>query len=104
MNLSDVYITEELVRRRTRPADYLGEKSALQDLAARMVDEPEAVLPRFVELAMSMTGGVSAGLSLLEPTPVPAVFRWRYLQGRLAAFENATTPRDFSRSMKISTT
>lgn len=96
MNLSDVYITEELVRRRTRPADYLGEKSALQDLAARMVDEPEAVLPRFVELAMSMTGGVSAGLSLLEPTPVPAVFRWRYLQGRLAAFENATTPRDFS--------
>ncbi|HET9445272.1 MAG TPA: HWE histidine kinase domain-containing protein [Steroidobacteraceae bacterium] len=96
MNLSDIYITEELVRRRTRPADYLGEKNALQDLAARMVDEPAAVLPRFVELAMKMTGGVSAGLSLLEATPAPAVFRWRYLQGRLAAFENATTPRDFS--------
>ena len=96
MNLSDIYITEELVRRRTRPADYLGEKHALQDLAARMVDEPAAVLPRFVELAMNMTGGVSAGLSLLEATPAPAVFRWRYLQGRLAAFENATTPRDFS--------
>ena len=96
MNLSDVYITEELIKRRTRPADYLGEKNALQDLAARMVDEPEAVLPRFVELAMKMTGGVSAGLSLLEPSPEPAVFRWRYLQGSLAAFEDATTPRDFS--------
>lgn len=96
MNLSDVFITEQLLKRRTRPADYLGEKNALQDLAARMVDEPEAVLPRFVELAMKMTDGVSAGLSLLEPTPAPAVFRWRYLQGRLAAFENATTPRDFS--------
>lgn len=96
MNLSDIYITEQLVSRRTRPADYLGEKNALQELAARMVDEPEAVLPRFVELAMKMTGGVSAGLSLLEATPTPPVFRWRYLQGKLAAFENATTPRDFS--------
>jgi two-component sensor histidine kinase len=94
-NLSDVFITEQLLRRHTRPADYLGEKHAIQDLAARMVDEPEAVLPRFVELAMNMTGGVSAGLSLLERT-APAVFRWRFLQGRLAAFENATTPRDHS--------
>jgi two-component sensor histidine kinase len=96
MNLSEVYITEELARRRIRSADFLGEKRALQDLAARMVDEPEAVLPRFVELAMTMTGGVSAGLSLLEVQFARAVFRWRYLQGMLAAFENTTTPRDYS--------
>lgn len=96
MNLSEVFITEELIKRRTRPADYLGEKHAIQELAARMVDEPEAVLPHFVKLAMKMTGSVSAGLSLLEATPAPPVFRWRYLQGTLAVFENATTPRDFS--------
>ncbi len=61
-----------------------------------MAHQPEAVLPRFVELAMSLTGSVSAGLSLFEPFPAPGVFRWRYLQGSLARFENATTPREFS--------
>ena len=96
LSLSDVFITEQLVKRRTRPADYLGEKHAIQDLAARMVDEPEAVLPRFVELAMKMTDGISAGLSLLEEGSDPVVFRWRFLTGKLSAFENATTPRDFS--------
>ncbi len=45
---------------------------------------------------MEMTGGASAGLSLYEENPSPGVFRWRYLRGILAPFENATTPRNFS--------
>jgi two-component sensor histidine kinase len=95
-SIADVYITDELKRRPPKKTDYLKEKLALQDLAARMADQPEDVLPRFVDLAMEMTGGVSAGLSLFEENPAPGVFRWRYLRGVLSSFENATTPRQFS--------
>ena len=95
-SMADVYITDELDRRAPTKADYLKEKLALQDLAARMAEQPEDVLPRFVDLAMEMTGGVSAGLSLYEENPAPGVFRWRYLRGILSPFEEATTPREFS--------
>lgn len=93
---SNLYITDELERRRVPPADYLREKNAIQDLAKYLGERPAEVLPRFVQLAMEMTDGTSAGLSLLEPVPMPGVFRWRYLTGVLAAFEDATTPRDYS--------
>lgn len=92
----DLYITNELERRPAKAVDHLQEKLALQDLAARMIDHPEEVLPRFVDLAMELTDGVAAGLSLYEENPAPGVFRWRYLRGTLAPFENATTPRNFS--------
>jgi two-component sensor histidine kinase len=95
-SVSDVYITAELDRRTPAKVDYLQEKLALQELAGRMAHSPEKVLPRFVDLAMQMVGGVSGGLSLYEPEPAPGVFRWRYLRGILAPFENTTTPRDFS--------
>jgi len=94
--VEDVFITEELERRAPKKTDYLQEKLALQDLAMRMADQPEEVLPRFVDLALEMTGGVSAGLSLYEEDPAPGVFRWTYLRGALASFNGATTPRDFS--------
>jgi PAS domain S-box-containing protein len=96
LTVADVFITEELDRRAPKKTDYLQEKLALQDVAARMADQPEEVLPRFVDLALEMTGGVSAGLSLYEESPPPGVFRWQYLRGRLAPFDGATTPRDFS--------
>jgi two-component sensor histidine kinase len=92
----DLFVTEELFRRKTLPPNLVGEKMAIQELAAHMASDPDAFLPRFVDLAMRLTGGISAGLSLYEPLPSPGVFRWRYLQGSLATFENALTPRDFS--------
>jgi len=92
----DLYITDALAKRPVHKADYLQEKQALQALAQRMLNDPGNVLPHFVDLAMQMAGGVSAGLSLLEIDPPPAVFRWRYLTGSLKRFENATTPRNFS--------
>jgi two-component sensor histidine kinase len=52
------------------------------------------VLPRFVELAMQMTGGTAARLSIFESDS--AVFRWMHLCGELATFEGATTPRHYS--------
>src|SRR5215472_6256502 len=94
--VADVFITDKLHRRAPKKTDYLQEKLALEDLAVRMADQPEEVLPRFVDLAMEMTGGVSAGLSLYEENPSPGVFRWQYLRGALARFNGATTPRDHS--------
>lgn len=95
-SVSDVFITDELARREPRKTDYLREKLALQDLATRMADQPDDVLPRFVDLGMEMTGGISAGLSLYEEYPAPGVFRWQYLRGVLSPFNGATTPRNFS--------
>jgi hypothetical protein len=80
--VADVFITHELYKRAPKKTDYLQEKLALQDLAARMADQPEEVLPRFVDLAMEMAGGVSAELSLYEESPSPCVFRWQYLLHR----------------------
>lgn len=92
---SEIYITSQLAHRAPKRVDYLQEKTALQDLIALMSRAPDAVLPRFVELAMQLTEGVSAGLSLLEPS-APNVFRWRNLCGTLKAFEGACTPRNDS--------
>jgi two-component sensor histidine kinase len=91
-----VFVTEEMLARPIREADFRREKLAIQDLAARMLDAPGEVLPRFVELAMDMLDGCSAGLSLYEQSPQPGVFRWSHLCGTLAAFEGATTPRHYS--------
>lgn len=95
-NISQVYCTDELMQRPARRADYLREKQAMQDLAAQMADHPEEVLPHFVDLAMELTGGTAAGLSLYEKDPMPGIFRWRYLRGALAQFEGTSVPRDFS--------
>ncbi|MCM2450100.1 sensor histidine kinase [Agrobacterium vitis] len=91
---SEVFITDQLEHRRIERADFLKEKIALQDLASRMVTDPDAVLPRFVELAMQMTGGTSAGLSIFDQNA--SEFKWLHLCGELAAFEGASTPRNYS--------
>jgi two-component sensor histidine kinase len=92
----DVFITAELDRRVPGDVDSLREKIALQELAAIMADDPARVLPKFVTLAMEMAEGVSAGLSLYEEHPAPGIFRWHHLQGTLAQFVGATTPRNHS--------
>lgn len=94
--LTEIYITDALPSRAPRAADPGREKRAILDLAATMADNPAEVLPRFVSLAMEMTGSTSAGLSLYETDNDAPVFRWRHLHGLLAPFENATTPRDDS--------
>lgn len=93
---SEVFITDELSKRPVVGADFHREKLAIQELAARMLNKPEELLPRFVELAMEMAAGCSAGLSLYEQAPAPGVFRWQYLCGTLSTFEGATTPRHYS--------
>ena len=94
--IADVYVTSELESRKPKKTDYRREQQALQELAARMADRPEELLPRFVTLAMEMAGGISAGLSFYEEHPAPGVFRWHHLTGVLSPFNGATTPRNFS--------
>jgi two-component sensor histidine kinase len=99
---ADVFITAELMRRPTRLADHLNEKRALQEIAGYMSEAPETILPRFVDLAMRMTGGVSAGLSLLEDAPMPGTFRRHHVVGSLAVLDGmATPPQDSPCSVAI---
>lgn len=93
---ADLYITAELDLRPVRKANHLREKRAMQELARHMLDDPAAILPRFVDLALEITNGASAGLSLYEKDPAPGVFRWRHLRGVLSPFEDSLTPRNYS--------
>ena len=83
--VTDVYITEGLYRRNPGKIDILREKKALQEIAALMADDPAQVLPKFVSLAMEMTDGVSAGLSLFEENPAPGIFVGTTSQARSLA-------------------
>jgi two-component sensor histidine kinase len=96
MTIRDVYITDELEKRTPKKADYLKEKLALQELASRMANQPEDILPRFVDLALEITEGSSAGISLYEEEPAPGIFRWHYVRGAFQPLNGATTPRNFS--------
>ncbi|SDC07751.1 Two-component sensor histidine kinase, contains HisKA and HATPase domains [Sphingomonas sp. YR710] len=93
---ADVFITSTLMSRPPRRADERGERLALQALAARMANNPADVLPHFVDLAMTMTDAIAAGLSLYDEETAPDVFEWRHLRGSLARFEHAQTPRKHS--------
>lgn len=93
---SDLYITEALDARRLADPLPVDAVTAIQELAGRMAHEPSEVLPRFVDIALEITGAMTGGLSLYEPDPAPGVFRWHYLRGTLSAFNGATTPRNFS--------
>lgn len=96
IGFDDIFVTHELDLRLSKRRNYRREKDALQELAGKLDDNPAEVLPRFVELAMKLTGASSAGLSLYEPQPAPGVFRWRHVHGELARFEGSTAPRDHS--------
>ena len=95
----DLLITDELRHRIAHKADYQREKLAIQDLARKMAEQPDQVLPRLVHLAMELCGGQSAGISLYEARPPgPGIFRWHHLAGRYADFLGGAIPRDFSPS------
>jgi DNA-binding CsgD family transcriptional regulator len=97
LSVDDLLITSELRTRRKRRRQELVKRSALQELSRRIGDDPSDVLRRFVELAMQLCGGGSAGISVYEPQSESAgIFRWHALTGRAARHNGETTPRDFS--------
>ncbi|HEX3754679.1 MAG TPA: HWE histidine kinase domain-containing protein [Rhizomicrobium sp.] len=87
-----VFITPELSRRPSRSVDLRCEKVAIHDLATHMLEAPQQILPRFVELAMEVAQGSSAGLSIYESGP-PEGLRWHHLRGRLGSLTGTTIPK-----------
>lgn len=87
-------ITRELYSRPTRPVDPRRETVALQDLARRMLDQPDTFLPHLVSQAMQVSEAHSAGLSIYEPdAPEGDIFRWYHLTGLCAHLSGRTVPR-----------
>jgi len=89
-------ITRELATRPRRAADILREVSAFRELSHLMLMNPARAVQRFVDLALDLCDGGTAGLSLLRDGEAGMHFHWEALAGALAASVGGTTPRDFS--------
>jgi len=77
------------------------ETVALHRIAAKMSEEPYAVLQGLLSVAVELCGGgrdtSTAGVSLLDSTPDGGqIFRWVALEGCMSAHIGGTTPRNFS--------
>ena len=93
----ELLITESLYERTAQPRDLARELDAINDLARRMVRQPDALQRRFVELALDLCRAGSAGISLLEKGEGgETLFRWTALAGEFASYVGGTTPRHFS--------
>src|ERR1700719_4015708 len=64
LSVDDLVITADLRTRRKRRRQEFPTRSALQELSRRIGEDPSDVLRRFVELAMQLCGGGSAGISV----------------------------------------
>ncbi|MDC0747487.1 hybrid sensor histidine kinase/response regulator [Polyangium mundeleinium] len=84
---------EELARRPSRQPDHAAENRALVELAEALTGPPEAILPKLVELALSLCQADSAGVSLLETEGDEEVFRWHALAGADVDLLGTVVPR-----------
>src|SRR4051812_6350757 len=91
--LEDVIATDLLSQRPKRRADYRAETEALGGLAQTMATSPEAIFQQLVDVALELCGAQSAGISLLEKTATPTVFRWHATAGIFAPLVGSTLPR-----------
>ena len=94
-DLRSMLSIEELLRRPSRPPDYEADSSALVALAQSMAASPEGILQKLAETALTLCGGHSAGLSLLEDGDQRSHFHWRAISGQWAPHLDGGTPRDF---------
>ncbi|MDI3287148.1 GAF domain-containing protein [Polyangium sp. 15x6] len=76
----------ELARRPSRPPDHAAENHALVELAKALTGEPEAILPKLAELALSLCQADSAGVSVIERVGDQEIFRWRAIAGAHAHY------------------
>ena len=86
---------DELLRRPSRPPNYEADSRALVALAQSMAASPEGILQKLAETALTLCGGHSAGLSLLEDDDQRSHFHWRAIAGKWAPHLDGGTPRDF---------
>jgi len=99
IKLEDVVITEVLQRRSRRPADYKAENDALRALAQHLIDDPETLLQRLVDIAVQLCTCGSVGVNIPDTLPSgERVFRWAAVAGAYAKYEGKTVPRETSPS------
>ncbi len=99
IKLEDIVITEALKRRPGRAADYKAENDALRALAQHLIDDPDTLLQRLVDIAVQLCRCGSVGVNIPETTPAgERVFRWAAVAGAYAKYEGKTIPRDGSPS------
>jgi signal transduction histidine kinase/CheY-like chemotaxis protein len=96
VGLEDVVTTHLLVERHSRQPDHGAENRGLIALAQTMATSPRSLLQQLVNLALTLTGAGSAGISVFEKVSGSGVFRWRATAGAFSRFEGSTMPRDFS--------
>jgi PAS domain S-box-containing protein len=93
----DLIVTDLLAARVAGSPDLMAEARAFHELSRLMIEEPDRVVPRFLEIALELCAAGSAGLSILTKNERgEEVFRWNALAGRYAPYVGGTTPRNFS--------
>jgi signal transduction histidine kinase len=99
IKLEDIVVTERLRQRPRRIADFKAENDALRTLAQHLVDDPETLLQRLVDIAVRLCRCGSVGVNIPETLPTGArVFRWAAVSGAYAKYEGKTIPRETSPS------
>ena len=93
IGLDAVVKTEDLASRPHRAPDYEGESGALAELARELASNPQNILQKLVDTALTLCRADSAGLSILEPEAEPPLFRWRAIAGRFAEHAGGTISR-----------
>jgi PAS domain S-box-containing protein len=98
--LESILCTEELQRRKSRPADHETENRALVKLVSALADSPGTILQTLAETILEITQCDSAGLSLLTkdgktPDVCGKRFFWPAIAGRWNPHVGGGTPRDF---------
>jgi signal transduction histidine kinase len=97
--LEEVVITEALQQRPRRAADFKAENDALRALAQHLIDDPETLLQRLVDIAVQLCACGSVGVNIPETLPGgERVFRWAAVAGAYAKYEGLAVPREASPS------
>src|SRR5690606_29351783 len=95
--LTDVLITDELMRRPPRRADHEAENRALRQLARNMAGRPDALLQKLVHIALELCRAGTAGVSLLQKNADgQQMFVWVALAGTYSGHVGKRTPARFS--------
>ena len=63
VTLDDIVITEELSKRSPRPPNLISENQALHTLARQLVNQPETMLQKLVDISLDLCSAGTAGVS-----------------------------------------
>ncbi len=96
LNLEDVIINSELIKRPAKAPNYEIENQALAALAEAFANAPDTILQKLAETALELCGADTAGISLLDEKDGAEVFRWEALAGVFRDRRNSTMPRNAS--------